>query len=78
MAKELIGGTRPPTLNVRRHSMYRQHRSLRAWRKLLIAFRSAAHMDDEDRVSAYTIDNSSSKHGFSLLGHVLTDIASLQ
>ena len=35
-------------------------------------------MDDEDRVLAYTIDNSSSKHGFSSLGCVFTDAASLQ
>ncbi|KAF9649558.1 Noc2-domain-containing protein [Thelephora ganbajun] len=36
-----------------------KHRSLRAWRKLIIAFRSAAHMNDEDRVLGYTIENSS-------------------
>ena len=58
--------------------MCRQHRSLRAWRKLVIAFRSAAHMNDEDRVLAYTIDNSSSKHGSCVTGYVLTDIVSLQ
>jgi hypothetical protein len=57
--------------------VYRQHRSLRAWRKLVIAFRSAAHMNDEDRVLGYTIDNSSSEHGSRIVGHTLMDTASL-
>ena len=35
-----------------------QHRSLRALRKLLIAFRAAAHMNEEDQVLAWTIDSS--------------------
>ena len=35
-------------------------------------------MDDEDRVLAYTIDNSASKHGVLSLGCVLMDPASLQ
>ena len=29
----------------------------------MIAFRSAAHMNDENRVLTYTIDNSSSEQG---------------
>lgn len=37
-----------------------QQRSLRALRKLLIAFRSAVHMNEEDQVLAWTIDNPSS------------------
>ncbi|KAA1466846.1 Noc2-domain-containing protein [Dentipellis sp. KUC8613] len=37
-------------------------RSLRALRKLLIAFRSAAHMNEEGEVVAWTIDNSSVYH----------------
>ncbi|OBZ74646.1 hypothetical protein A0H81_05343, partial [Grifola frondosa] len=36
-----------------------EQRSLRALRKLLIAFRSAAHMNEEDQVLAWTIDSSS-------------------
>ncbi|KAK7035358.1 Nucleolar Complex 2 protein [Paramarasmius palmivorus] len=36
-----------------------EQRSLRALRKLLIAFRSAAHMNEEDQVLAWSIDNSS-------------------
>ncbi|KAJ7223081.1 Noc2-domain-containing protein [Mycena pura] len=36
-----------------------EHRSLRALRKLLIAFRSAAHMNEDGQVLAWTIDNSS-------------------
>ncbi|KAI0316969.1 Noc2-domain-containing protein [Amylostereum chailletii] len=36
-----------------------EQRSLRALRKLLIAFRSAAHMNEEDQVTAWTIDSSS-------------------
>ncbi|KAL4071645.1 Noc2p family-domain-containing protein [Scleroderma yunnanense] len=35
-----------------------EHRSLRALRKLLIAFRSAAHMNEEGQVLAWSIDNS--------------------
>ncbi|KAI6046626.1 Noc2-domain-containing protein [Pisolithus marmoratus] len=35
-----------------------EHRSLRALRRLLIAFRSAAHMNEEDQVLAWSIDNS--------------------
>ncbi|KAL0952733.1 hypothetical protein HGRIS_006964 [Hohenbuehelia grisea] len=35
-----------------------QQRSLRALRKLLIAFRSAAHMNEEGQVLAWSIDNS--------------------
>ncbi|KAI8972566.1 Noc2-domain-containing protein [Trametes punicea] len=34
------------------------HRSLRALRKMLIAFRSAAHMHEEDQVLAWRIDSS--------------------
>ncbi|TBU59905.1 Noc2-domain-containing protein [Dichomitus squalens] len=34
------------------------HRSLKALRKLLIAFRSAVHMNEEDQVLAWRIDNS--------------------
>lgn len=40
-----------------------QHRSLRALRKLLIAFRSAAHMNEEDQVLAWNIDSSSGAFG---------------
>ncbi|KAJ7147331.1 Noc2-domain-containing protein [Mycena filopes] len=36
-----------------------EHRSLRALRKLLIAFRSAAHMNEDGQVIAWSIDNSS-------------------
>ncbi|EEB98317.1 hypothetical protein MPER_02201, partial [Moniliophthora perniciosa FA553] len=36
-----------------------EQRSLRALRKLLIAFRSAAHMNEEGQVLAWSIDNSS-------------------
>ncbi|KAI0944516.1 hypothetical protein AcW1_002201 [Taiwanofungus camphoratus] len=36
-----------------------EQRSLRALRKLLIAFRSAVHMNEEDQVLAWTIDNPS-------------------
>ncbi|KAF8970594.1 Noc2p family-domain-containing protein [Flammula alnicola] len=36
-----------------------QQRSLRALRKLLIAFRSAAHMNEDGQVLAWTIDSSS-------------------
>ncbi|KAF9048039.1 Noc2-domain-containing protein [Hymenopellis radicata] len=36
-----------------------EHRSLRALRKLLIAFRAAVHMNDEDQVLAWSIDSSS-------------------
>jgi nucleolar complex protein 2 len=35
-----------------------EHRSLRALRKLLIAFRSAVHMNEEGQVVAWKIDNS--------------------
>ncbi|OJT12355.1 Nucleolar complex protein 2 [Trametes pubescens] len=35
------------------------HRSLKALRKMLIAFRSAVHMNDEDQVVAWRIDRSS-------------------
>ncbi|TBU45669.1 Noc2-domain-containing protein [Dichomitus squalens] len=35
------------------------HRSLKALRKLLIAFRSAVHMNEEDQVLSWRIDNSS-------------------
>ncbi|KAI5120624.1 hypothetical protein M0805_009384 [Coniferiporia weirii] len=34
-----------------------EHRSLRALRRLLIAFRAAAHMNEEDEVLAWTIDS---------------------
>ena len=34
-----------------------QHRSLAAFRKLQIAFRAAAHMNEEDTELAWTIDN---------------------
>jgi nucleolar complex protein 2 len=37
-----------------------QQRSLRALRKLLIAFRAAVHMNDEDSEQAWTIDSSAS------------------
>ncbi|KAF9556463.1 Noc2-domain-containing protein [Agrocybe pediades] len=36
-----------------------QHRSLRALRKLLIAFRSAVHMNEDGQVLAWTIDSAS-------------------
>ncbi|KAK0437025.1 Noc2-domain-containing protein [Armillaria borealis] len=36
-----------------------EHRSLRALRKLLVAFRSAVHMNEEDQVLAWSIDSSS-------------------
>lgn len=36
-----------------------QQRSLRALRKLLIAFRAAAHMNEDGQVVAWTIDSSS-------------------
>ncbi|EIM84277.1 Noc2-domain-containing protein [Stereum hirsutum FP-91666 SS1] len=36
-----------------------EQRSLRALRKLLIAFRAAAHMNEEDQVLAWTIDSAS-------------------
>ncbi|KAJ7128139.1 Noc2-domain-containing protein [Mycena crocata] len=36
-----------------------EHRSLRALRKLLVAFRSAAHMNEDGQVLAWSIDNSS-------------------
>ncbi|KAJ7682900.1 Noc2p family-domain-containing protein [Mycena rosella] len=36
-----------------------EHRSLRALRKLLIAFRAAAHMNEDGQVLAWSIDNSS-------------------
>ncbi|KAJ3937685.1 MAG: Noc2-domain-containing protein [Lentinula lateritia] len=36
-----------------------EQRSLRALRKLLVAFRSAAHMNEDGQVLAWTIDNSS-------------------
>ncbi|KAK7055141.1 Noc2-domain-containing protein [Favolaschia claudopus] len=36
-----------------------KHRSLRALRKLLIAFRSAAHMNEDGQALAWSIDNSS-------------------
>lgn len=36
-----------------------QHRSLRALRKLLIAFRAAAHMNEDDQVVAWSISSSS-------------------
>ncbi|KAF8890669.1 Noc2-domain-containing protein [Infundibulicybe gibba] len=36
-----------------------EQRSLRALRKLLIAFRSAAHMNEDDQVLAWSIDSSS-------------------
>ncbi|KAJ8502657.1 hypothetical protein ONZ45_g11555 [Pleurotus djamor] len=39
--------------------MLLQQRSLRALRKLLIAFRSAAHMNEEGQVLAWSIDSSS-------------------
>lgn len=42
-----------------------QQRSLRALRKLLIAFRSAVHMNEDDKVLPWTIDSPSSK----LLSH---------
>lgn len=40
-------------------AFYLKQRSLRALRKLLIAFRSAAHMNEDDQVLAWSIDNSS-------------------
>ncbi|KDQ54560.1 hypothetical protein JAAARDRAFT_135403 [Jaapia argillacea MUCL 33604] len=36
-----------------------EHRSLRALRKLLLAFRAAAHMNEENQVLAWTIDSPS-------------------
>ncbi|KAL5525179.1 NOC2 [Sanghuangporus sanghuang] len=36
-----------------------EHRSLRALRRLLIAFRAAVHMNEEDQVLAWTIDSPS-------------------
>ncbi|KAG6856847.1 hypothetical protein H0H87_012905 [Tephrocybe sp. NHM501043] len=36
-----------------------EHRSLRALRKLLIAFRAAAHLNEDDQVFAWSIDSSS-------------------
>ncbi|KAJ7619529.1 Noc2-domain-containing protein [Roridomyces roridus] len=36
-----------------------QHRSLRALRKLLVAFRAAAYMNEDDQVLAWSIDSSS-------------------
>ncbi|KAJ7079563.1 Noc2-domain-containing protein [Mycena belliarum] len=36
-----------------------EHRSLRALRKLLIAFRAAAHMNEDGQVLAWSIDNAS-------------------
>ncbi|KAJ6526567.1 Noc2-domain-containing protein [Mycena vulgaris] len=36
-----------------------EHRSLRALRKLLVAFRAAAHMNEDGQVLAWSIDNSS-------------------
>ncbi|KAG7447240.1 Noc2-domain-containing protein [Guyanagaster necrorhizus] len=36
-----------------------EHRSLRALRKLLVAFKSAVHMNEEDQMLAWSIDNSS-------------------
>nr|GAT50248.1 Noc2-domain-containing protein [Mycena chlorophos] len=35
-----------------------EHRSLRSLRKLLVAFRSAAHMNEDDQVLAWSIDSS--------------------
>lgn len=37
--------------------MFPQTRSLRALRKLLVAFRSAVLMNEEDKVLAWTIDS---------------------
>lgn len=39
-----------------------QHRSLKALRKLLIAFRAAVHMNEEDQVLAWNISSSSGTH----------------
>lgn len=36
-----------------------EHRSLRALRKLLIAYRAAVHMNDDDQVLAWSIESSS-------------------
>ena len=38
-----------------------QHRSIRALRRLHLAFRSAAHMNEEDQVVAWAIDSASGK-----------------
>ena len=37
--------------------LFRSTRSLRALRKLLVAFRSAVFMNEEDKVLAWTIDS---------------------
>ncbi|KAJ4484311.1 Noc2p family-domain-containing protein [Lentinula edodes] len=54
---------RSPTLTIRILRNWQkailEQRSLRALRKLLVAFRSAAHMNEDSQVLAWTIDNSS-------------------
>lgn len=50
-----------PCFDPRLHSPVPQYRSLRALRKLLIAFRSAAHMNEDNQSLAWRIDSSTSK-----------------
>ena len=78
MAKEFIGGIRLSALKFLRRSVCEQHRSLRTWRKLVIAFRSAAHVNDEDRVLAYTIENPTSECEPCIERRVLTNLISLR
>lgn len=43
---------------MRNSSFTQQHRSLKALRKLLIAFRAAVHMNEDDQVVAWSISSS--------------------
>lgn len=61
MAEGASGGTSIPMTRMLNSQASEQQRSLRALRRLLIAFRSAAHMNEEEQALAWTIDSSSGK-----------------
>lgn len=67
MAKGYSGGTSPGLANAKFLLKSTQQRSLRALRRLLIAFRAAAHMNEDDQDLAWTIDSPSSKSVLSIM-----------
>ena len=56
----------PPIGSARCSTCVEQHRSLRALRRLLIAFRSAVHMNEEKEVVVWRIDSPTGEPCFSL------------
>jgi nucleolar complex protein 2 len=65
LTSDIIKGWQKALLEVRLPLLSRttsltciQHRSLRALRRLLVAFRSAAHMNEEAQVVAWSIESS--------------------